>query len=119
MRKENCVVYAAPAERCGACTLKTKCTGSKQRFVRRLVGTDAVEANARRLAEHPEMMKLRRRTVEHPFGTIKHEILRNSRLLMRGLKGVKGELSLAILAYNLKRLTNWKGTSWVLTAVRA
>jgi hypothetical protein len=106
MRKENCVVYAAPAERCGACTLKTKCTGSKQRFVRRLVGTDAVEANARRLAEHP-------------FGTIKHEILRNSRLLMRGLKGVKGELSLAILAYNLKRLTNWKGTSWVLTAVRA
>lgn len=119
MRKENCVVYAAPAESCAGCSLKPQCTGAKQRFVRRLVGTDAVEANARRLAEHPEMMKLRRRTVEHPFGTIKHEILRNARLLMRGLKGARGELGLAVLAYNLKRLTNWKGTSWALAAVRA
>jgi hypothetical protein len=58
------------------------------------------------------------RTAEHPFGTIKHEILRNARLLMRGLKGARGELSLAVLAYNLKRLTNWKCASWALTAVR-
>lgn len=71
------------------------------------------------MAAQPEMMKLRRRTVEHPFGTIKHDILRNARLLMRGLKGARGELSLAVLAYNLKRLTNWKGTGWVLAAVRA
>jgi hypothetical protein len=35
------------------------------------------------------MMKLRRRAVEHPFGTVKHEILRNARLLMRGLSGRK------------------------------
>jgi hypothetical protein len=64
------------------------------------------------------MMKLRRRTVEHPFGTIKYEILRNARLLMRGLNGAKGELSLAVLAYKLKRMTNWKGANWALTAVR-
>ena len=119
MRKENCMVYAAPAKSCVTCTLKPQCTGAKQRFVRRLFNADTVEANARRVAAQPEMMKLRRRTVEHPFGTIKHEILRNARLLMRGLKGAKGELSLAVLAYNLKRLTNWKGTSWALTAVRA
>lgn len=119
MRKENCMVYAAPAENCASCTLKPQCTGAKQRFVRRLFYAATVEANASRVAAQPEMMKLRRRTVEHPFGTIKHEILRNARLLMRGLKGAKGELSLAVLAYNLKRLTNWKGTHWVLTAVRA
>ena len=119
MRKDRCVVYAAPAKSCGACALKPQCTGARQRFVRRLNAADAVDANARRVAEHPEMMKLRRRTVEHPFGTIKHEILRNARLLMRGSKGAKGELSLAVLAYNLKRLTNWKGTNWALTAMRA
>lgn len=119
MRKENCVVYAAPAESCAGCTLKAQCTGARQRFIRRLNATDAVDANARRIAEHPEMMKLRRRTVEHPFGTIKYEIFRNARLLMRGLKGARGELSLAVLAYNLKRLSNWKGTNWALAAVRA
>jgi hypothetical protein len=119
MRKEKCVIYAAPAASCEVCALKPQCTGSKRRFVSRLLETDVVEANARRVAEQPEMMKLRRRTVEHPFGTIKHEILRNARLLMRGLSGAKGELSLAVLAYNLKRLTNWKGTDWTLAAVRA
>jgi hypothetical protein len=65
------------------------------------------------------MMKLRRRTVEHPFGTIKHEILRNARLLMRGLVGARGAFALAVLAYNLKRLTNCKGTDWALNAIRA
>jgi transposase len=119
MRKEKCVIYAAPAARCETCALKPRCTGSRRRFVSRLFEADVVEANARRVAERPEMMKLRRRTVEHPFGTIKHEILRNARLLMRGLSGAKGELSLAVLAYNLKRLTNWKGTAWTLAAVRA
>lgn len=118
MRNEKCVNYAAPAARCASCTLKPRCTGAKQRSVSRLFNADAVEANARRVAEQPEMMKLRRRTVEHPFGTIKHEILRNARLVMRGLAGAKGELSLAVLAYNLKRLPNWKGVDWALNAMR-
>lgn len=119
LRREKTVVYAAPVERCKACALKPQCTGSRQRFVSRLLNADAVEANARRVTQQPEMMKLRRRTVEHPFGTIKHEILRNARLLMRGLSGARGELSLAVLAYNLKRLTNWKGTGWTLAAIKA
>lgn len=33
------------------------------------------------------VMRLRRSTVEHPFGTIKTQILGNARLLMRGLEG--------------------------------
>jgi transposase len=119
MRKEKCVIYAAPVESCPSCTLRSQCTGAKQRCVSRHLNVDAIEANARRISERPEMMKLRRSTVEHPFGTIKHEILRNSRLLLRGLTGARGELSLAVLAYNLKRLTNWKGNSWVLAAVQA
>jgi transposase len=89
MRNEKCVNYAAPAARSASCTLKPRCTGAKQWSVSRLLNADAVEANARRVAEQPEMMKLRRRTVEHPFGTIKHEILRNARLLMRGWREQK------------------------------
>jgi transposase len=119
MRNKKCVIYAASAESCGGCTHKPQCTSTKQRLVSRLLNADVVEANARRVAEQPAMMKLRRSIVEHPFGTIKHEILRNSRLLMRGLKGARAELSLAVLAYNLKRMTNWKGRSWVLEAVQA
>lgn len=96
----------SPAETCGACTFKPQCTSARQRFVRRLDNTDAVDANARRVAAQPEMVKLRRRTAEHPFAAIKHEILQNSRLLMQGQKGAAGELSFTVLAYNLKRLTN-------------
>jgi hypothetical protein len=95
MGTENCVVYVAQAKSCGAWALKPQCRGASQCIVRRLNGMAAVDDNARRVAAHPEMMKLRRRTVEHPFGTIKYEILRNTHLLMRGLKGAKGELSLA------------------------
>jgi len=64
------------------------------------------------------MMKLRRQTVEHPFATIKHEILGNARLLVRGLHAAAGEMSLAVLAYNLKRAVNIKGASWMQQALR-
>jgi hypothetical protein len=37
---------------------------------------------------------------------------------MRGLSGAKGELSLAVLAYNLKRLTDWKAAGWALAVIR-
>ena len=61
-------------------------------------------------------MRRRRSTVEHPFGTIKDHILGNARLLVRGLKGAKAELSLAVLAYNLKRACNLKGSYWMIKA---
>lgn len=61
-------------------------------------------------------MRRRRSTVEHPFGTIKDHILGNARLLIRGLSGATAELSLAVLAYNLKRAINWKGTHWMMKA---
>jgi hypothetical protein len=43
MRKENCVIYAAPAQSCASCSLKPQCTGAKQRFIRRLVETTQSE----------------------------------------------------------------------------
>jgi hypothetical protein len=57
----------------------------------------------------PEVMRLRRCTVEHPFATIKYRIFGHPRLLMRGLSGARVEISIATMAYNLKRITNVLG----------
>lgn len=110
---DNMVVYAARREDCAVCPNKPQCTKAAQRFVTRHLYEDALQANARRVDEQPEMMALRRQTVEHPYGTIKHHILGNARLLMRGIKGAQTELSLAVLAYNLKRAINMKGATWM------
>lgn len=117
-RKDKIVIYAARAEDCSACANKPQCTAAAQRFVSRHIYEDALQANARRMAECPEMMQLRRETAEHPFADIKHRILGNARLLMRGLSGARGELSIAVMAYNLKRAFNMKGAHWMRTALQ-
>ena len=118
MRKNKMVIFAAKAEDCAACSHKPQCTGASQRFVSRHVYEQALEANAQRLAERPQMMGLRRQTVEHPFATIKHQILGNARLIVRGMNGARAELSLAVLAYNLKRVFNMKGAYWMRAALQ-
>jgi hypothetical protein len=117
-RQDKLVIYAARAHDCGACAHKPRCTVAAQRFVSRHLYEDALGANAARLASAPHMMALRKQTVEHPFADIKHRILGNARLLMRGLQGARSELSLAVLAYNLKRVFNMKGAAWMHQAMR-
>ena len=117
-RTDNMVVYAASREDCAVCPNKPQCTKAAQRFISRHLYEDALQANAKRVDEQPEMMALRRQTVEHPYGTIKHHILGNARLLMRGIKGAQAELSLAVLAYNLKRAINMKGATWMRQAMQ-
>ena len=58
-------------------------------------------------------MRLRRSTVEHPFGTLKYRIFGHPRLLLRGLSGAKTEIGIAVMAYNLKRMINlnWRNPS--------
>ena len=72
----------------------------------------------RRLNHHPEMMGVRRQTVEHPFGTLKHW-MGSAHFLTRTLKRVSTEMSLHVLAYNLKRLMRILGTTGVMAAIRA
>jgi transposase len=117
-RKDKMVVYAAKREDCQVCPNKPQCTGAAQRFVSRHLYEHALQANALRLGARPEMMAIRRQTVEHPFATIKHQILGNARLLMRGMKGAQAELGLAVLAYNLKRVFNMKGAAWMHQALQ-
>ena len=51
----------------------------------------------------PEVMGVRRQTVEHPFGTVK-AWMGATHFLTRTLEKVRTEMSLHILAYNLKRM---------------
>lgn len=117
-RHTKMVIYAAKPADCGNCPTKPACTNAHKRSITRHLHEDALRANAQRIQQRPEMMKLRRQTVEHPFGTIKHQILGNARLLMRGLQGATAECSLAVLAYNLKRAFNMKGAAWMHQALQ-
>jgi IS5 family transposase len=65
----------------------------------------------------PEVMRMRRCTVEHPFATIKYRIFGHPRLLMRGLSGARIEIGLATMAYNLKRITNLLGATKLAEAL--
>ncbi len=48
----------------------------------------------------PVLMRLRRSTVEHPFGTLKYRIFGHPRLLLRGLSGARTEIALGTQALN-------------------
>jgi transposase len=72
----------------------------------------------RRLDEHPEKMRQRRETVEHPFGTIKAR-MGATHFLMKTLPKVATEMALHVLTYNLTRVMNIMGVQSLLVAMRA
>ena len=71
---------------------------------------------AERLKARPELLDLRRETVEHPFGTIK-QWMNMGAFLMRGLERVRAEFSLTALVYNFRRALNIVGVEGLLAAV--
>jgi transposase len=109
------VLYAASAKDCGSCPLKKQCTKGARRTVRRHLYDDALKRMHERAT--PEAMRLRRSTVEHPFATLKYRILGHPRLLLRGLAGAQTEISLATIAYNMKRMINVLGGQTLATAL--
>src|SRR5713101_3225425 len=106
-RKDRAVIYAAQPEVCGACALKGRCTARSRRFVTRHLHEAALQGMDQRAT--PEVMRLRRSTVEHPFATLKYRIFGHPRFLLRGLSGAQTEMSLAVMAYNIKRMFNILG----------
>jgi transposase len=93
--------YATPACR-SRCAIKANCTASTERRIKRWEHEDVIEAMQARLDRWPNAMRVRRRTVEHVFGTLK-DWMGRSHFKMRGLRNVATEASLHILAYNIKR----------------
>jgi hypothetical protein len=61
---------------CHSCPMKTQCTPSDYRRVSRWEREAVVEDAQRRLDKRPDAMKVRGRTVEQVFGTLKHWMVR-------------------------------------------
>ncbi len=101
-----------------ACAIKVDCTTGKERRITRWEHEPVLEAVQRRLDEHPEKMRQRRETVEHPFGTIKYW-MGSTHFQMRTLKRVGTEMALHVLAYNLKRVMNIMGIVPLIEAMSA
>jgi transposase len=87
---------------CPTCPLKSQCTTGRERRVKRWEHEHLVEAMAARM-EAIDAMAIRRETVEHPFSTIK-AWMGATHFLCKGLNAVKTEMSLHVLAYNIRRI---------------
>lgn len=103
---------------CRDCRLKRQCTAGAQRQVTRHRHEAALEAMDERARGDPRWMRLRRATAEHPFGTLKRG-QQARQFLTRGLAGVRGEMALSVIAYNLKRLVGVLGIAALLEALAA
>jgi transposase len=102
---------------CPRCPLKARCTPGDYRRVTRWEHEAILETMQRRLDRQPQAMTLRRRTIEHVFGTLK-QWMGSTHFLMRGLKHVATEMSLHVLAYNFKRVIKLLGMAKTIRAMR-
>jgi len=102
---------------CSNCPMNAQCTPAGFRRIRRWEHEDVLDAMQRRLDRNPEAMKIRRRTVEHVFGTLKYW-MGSTHFLMKTLKHVPTEISLHVLAYNLKRLMSVLGIAETKKAMK-
>jgi len=101
---------------CGQCEIKAQCTPSSERRVSRWEHEDILEAMQIRLDNAPDSMRIRRQTVEHPYGTLK-AWMGSTHFLTKTLKRVSTEMSLHVLAYNLKRVMKIMGTTQLMEAM--
>jgi hypothetical protein len=88
---------------CQTCALKARCTPGKERRISRWEHEAVLETVQDRLDRNPDKMRVRRQTVEHPFGTIK-AWMGATHSQMRRLPKVASEMALHVLAYNMKRV---------------
>jgi transposase len=104
---------------CRDCTIRAKCTTSlkEPRKMKRWAHEEVIDAMQQRLNDNPEIPVLRKQTVEHPFGTIKMW-MGAQHFLMKRKKNVSIEMSLHVLAYNLKRMMTIMGTTGLMEAIR-
>jgi len=102
---------------CAECPIKTKCTTSKERRVRRWEYEHVLEGVQDRLDADPSQLAVRSMTVEHPYGTIK-SWMGATHFKMRTLKNVATEMALHVLAYNMTRVMNLMGISAMIAAMK-
>ena len=103
---------------CPRCPLKTQCTPAPYRRVARWEHEEVLDTMQARLERMPEASRLRRQTAEHPFATLK-AWMGSSHFLTKTLPKVRTEMSLHVLAYNMKRMMTIFGVQPLLQAMRA
>lgn len=103
---------------CQTCPLKVKCTPSTQRRVKRWEHEAVLDTMQARLDRTPDAMRIRKRTVEHVFGTLK-AWMGSTHFLTKTLDRVSTEMSLHVLAYNMKRMMKILDIGRLMQAMRA
>src|SRR6188474_1209708 len=103
---------------CQGCSLKSQCTTGPERRIPRWEHEHLLEAVQQRLDASPQAMRVRRETVEHPFGTMKAR-MGATHFLTKTLPKVAAEMALSVLAYNLTRVMNIVGTKRLIAAITA
>jgi len=98
---------------CGSCVLKANCATAKERRIKRWEEEHILEKVDALLRKNPDAMRQRKRLVEHPYGTIKHW-MGSTHFLMKRLPNVQAEMSLHVLAYNMRRAINVLGTEKII-----
>ncbi len=111
-------LHAYTSSACGSCERKAQCTTGKERRIKRWEHEGILESMQTRLEKNPDAMILRKQTVEHPFGTIKHW-MGSTHFLMKTLEHVSTEMSLHVLAYNMKRVMSIMGVMALMEAMQA
>jgi hypothetical protein len=106
------------ASACFTCPIRPQCTPTRQRRIKRWVHEAVIDAMQERLDRRPDAMRTRRATVEHPFGTLK-AWMGATHFKTRTLEKVRTEMSLHVLAYNLKRVIAILGPGPLMAAMRA
>lgn len=101
---------------CPKCPIKAQCTPGKERRVTRWEHESVLEAMQNRLDANPDAMRIRRQTVEHPFGTLKAR-MGSTHFLTKTKPRVATEMALHVLAYNLTRVINIMGSKAILKAI--
>ena len=112
------VIHKYWASACTRCRIKVQCTTGEYRRIARWEHEAVLEAMQGRLERMPEAARIRRQTAEHVFGTLK-SWMGSAHFLMKRLPNVQTEMSLHVLAYNLKRAMQIFGVVPLMRAIRA
>ncbi|WP_034159786.1 IS1182 family transposase [Sphingomonas sp. ERG5] len=115
--REGDIFFYRHLTACQTCEFRPRCTPEPHRRIRRWKHEHVLDAMQARLDHMPDAMRIRRRTVEHVFGTIK-DWMGRSHFKTRTLRNVPTEMSLHVLAYNIKRAIALMGATGLIAAMQ-
>jgi len=121
IKSADCIYNKYHCRDCAGCPIRSQCTASKHgRAIKRNIEQEKIDAYKKKLKEEwaVEAIKARKKTVEHPFGTIK-VLMGKFELVLCGKDKAIIELDLYTLAYNLKRLGNIQDQEVLINQIKS